>query len=155
MKFNTEAMTAEERALGAARLRCAYAAMICLPGVPCVYYGDEVGMEGWRDPFNRLPYPWGREDKELTAHYMALGQLRKQSSCLANGDFRFLECNEHSFSFERKGDGERIVVLANMGEKHVFQLDGHFRNALTGSRIKEKTLAVPTKTVIILKEVAK
>ena len=34
-----------------------------LPGVPCIYYGDEAGMEGYRDPFNRACYPWGHEDE--------------------------------------------------------------------------------------------
>ena len=53
-----------------------------LPGAPTVYYGDEVGMEGYADPFNRRTYPWGREDEELLAHYRRLGQLRRDNPAL-------------------------------------------------------------------------
>ena len=49
-----------------------------LPGVPSLYYGDEAGMQGFEDPLNRRPYPWGQEDGELLAHYAMLGRLRKE-----------------------------------------------------------------------------
>lgn len=49
-----------------------------LPGMPCIYYGDEAGLTGCRDPFNRGTYPWGREDQELLAWYRALGDLRDE-----------------------------------------------------------------------------
>jgi hypothetical protein len=48
-----------------------------LPGAPSLYYGDEAGMEGYNDPFNRRTYPWGRENPELLSHHRNLGQLRK------------------------------------------------------------------------------
>lgn len=121
-------------------------------GVPSLFYGDEAGLEGYHDPFCRRPFPWGREDRELMAHYTALGQLRRQSACLAEGSFGFLECNRQSFAFERKGNGERLVVLANMGSARTFHLDGDFRDALTGAAIAGHRLTVPTETVVILKE---
>ena len=43
-------------------------------GVPSLYYGDEAGVQGYHDPFCRLPYPWGREDAELLLHYKKLGK---------------------------------------------------------------------------------
>ena len=86
-------------------------------GVPSVYYGDEVGVEGYHDPFCRMPFPWGREDKELLAHYRALGELRHAHSALKDGEFRFLACTKHAFAFERfdRSSGDRLVVAANMG----------------------------------------
>ena len=57
------------------------------PGIPCIYYGDEAGMEGYDDPFNRGPYPWGRENQELMRHYRDLTQLRQAHSVLASGNF--------------------------------------------------------------------
>ena len=59
-------------------------------GVPSVYYGDEAGMQGYRDPFCRMPYPWGREDEELSAHYRLLGKIRKENPVFAKGEFRVL-----------------------------------------------------------------
>ena len=43
--------------------------------MPCLYYGDEAGVQGFADPYNRAPYPWGREDEELLYHYRMLGLL--------------------------------------------------------------------------------
>ena len=45
---------------GALRQRLAAALQFCIPGVPCVYYGDEKGMNGFLDPFNRGNLPRGR-----------------------------------------------------------------------------------------------
>ena len=58
-------LTEEEYNLGKARLKCAMVLQFFLPGVPCIYYGDESGMQGYKDPFNRQCYNWGSEDKEL------------------------------------------------------------------------------------------
>lgn len=47
-----------------------------LPGMPCIYYGDEAGLTGLKDPFNRKTFPWGREDKELMDWYKTVSSLR-------------------------------------------------------------------------------
>ncbi|MBQ3126929.1 MAG: glycoside hydrolase family 13 protein [Clostridia bacterium] len=145
-ELSTLRLTAEERALGAARLRCAYAAMICLPGVPCVYYGDEVGMEGWRDPFNRLPYPWGREDKTMLSHYRRLGGLRASSPALADGKIEFLEAGEGWVLFSRSVPNERLICAVNVGNRaRSFTLDEPTADALTDTPycVTEKILVKP------------
>ena len=88
-------------------------------GVPSVYYGDETGLEGYHDPFCRMPFPWGREDKDLTAHYAALGALRQKHACLKDGDFRFVYRGAHAFAYERvTGDGkDALLVIANMNDE--------------------------------------
>lgn len=53
-------------------LKIAVLLQMTLPGIPCIYYGDEAGMEGWRDPFNRRCYPWGKENKEILDFYFLL-----------------------------------------------------------------------------------
>ncbi|MCQ4965238.1 alpha-amylase family glycosyl hydrolase, partial [Bifidobacterium pseudocatenulatum] len=52
-------------------VKIAFALLFNLPGIPCVYYGDEAGVEGGKDPDNRRYFPWGRENTELqkTVHY--------------------------------------------------------------------------------------
>lgn len=72
-----------------------------MPGVPCLYYGDEAGAEGYEDPYNRGTYPWGREDQELLAHYRMLALLRKQYSFLWDGDFDLSWQGEHTLILTR------------------------------------------------------
>ena len=72
-------MTPYERQFGKELLKVGAAVLFCFPGSPTVYYGDEAGMEGFEDPFNRRTFPWGNEDKELTDWFARLGNLRKKS----------------------------------------------------------------------------
>ena len=66
------------RQLGLKRLRLAALVLFTFPGAPTVYYGDEAGMEGWEDPFNRAGYPWGQEDSELKSFFSKLAHLRRE-----------------------------------------------------------------------------
>ena len=84
-----------------------------LPGSPCLYYGDEACMEGYKDPFNRRPYPWGREDEEFLSHFRRLGQLRKSVDALRLGDIRFFVAGDKHIGFERSYQGKTVKVYAN------------------------------------------
>ncbi len=84
-----------------------------LPGCPSLYYADEAGMEGYKDPFNRRPYPWGREDWELLSHYTRLGQLRKSCEALRLGDIRFFQAGDKHLGFQRSYMGQTVNIYAN------------------------------------------
>ncbi len=84
-----------------------------LPGSPSLYYGDEVLMEGGKDPFNRRPYPWGREDQELLAHFRRLGQLRKEQAALRLGDIAFFQAGDKHIGFTRSYGGRKLRVFCN------------------------------------------
>lgn len=71
-------LTEEQYELGKKRMKLASSLQYFLSGVPMVYYGDEAGMTGFEDPINRRPYPWGKADEELVAHYAYLGRLRSE-----------------------------------------------------------------------------
>lgn len=83
-------MTEEEKTPHLPKLMLAYAILCFLPGIPCIYYGDEAGMDGYHDPFNRRPYPWGRELKQLRTFYRQIGQLRVKEPLLKEGYYREL-----------------------------------------------------------------
>lgn len=105
-------MSKAERAEGAALLKIASAVQYTVYGVPSVFYGDEAGVEGGRDPFCRAPFPWGREDTELEAWYKRLGDIRKRP-VFAEGDFTILSAGGGYIVFERSGE-EKIVIAANV-----------------------------------------
>lgn len=80
-------LSPQDRALGIARLKIASFLQFTLPGAPCVYYGDEAGMEGHTDPFNRRCFPWGKEDESLTAWYRYLAETRNAHPALRTGTY--------------------------------------------------------------------
>ena len=84
-----------------------------LPGSPSLYYGDEALMEGYKDPFNRRTYPWGREDTEMVDHFKRLGQLRRKYEALRLGDIRFFEAEDKHLAFSRTCNGKTITVYVN------------------------------------------
>lgn len=77
-----------------------------MPGVPCIYYGDEAGVQGYTDPFNRGPYPWGREDQELLVHYRMLAALRQQYPVLARGEYEPQAFGGHVYGLPPVGWGD-------------------------------------------------
>ncbi len=109
-------MTRAQLALGKKRLRLASFLQFTLPGCPCIYYGDEAGMTGYRDPFNRQYYPWGKEDKRLQAHFRALAHLKSGSEALKRGRVEVLEAGDGRFSFRRVLDGETVTLYCNAGQ---------------------------------------
>ena len=79
-----------ERTRGLALLHLAALVLFTFPGAPTIYYGDEAGMEGFEDPFNRRTYPWGREDRQLRAYFARLGGLRRRYTALQRGSISYL-----------------------------------------------------------------
>ena len=102
---------------GLARLRLAALILFTFPGAPTIYYGDEAGMEGWEDPFNRSTYPWGSEDEDLKAFFSRLGNLRKETPALNRGAIRFLYSKGSLLLYEREHEGERYVTVVNASEE--------------------------------------
>ena len=84
-----------------------------LPGSPSLYYGDEAGMEGGRDPFNRRPYPWGRENTEILDHFRHLGKLRREHPAFRLGDIRFFQAGDRHIGFTRSYAGKTYRVCCN------------------------------------------
>ncbi len=110
-------LSPEQRSLAAARLKLGSLLLYALPGSPTIYYGDEVGMEGFEDPFNRRPFPWGKEDRELLGWFTALGKARKELPPLRRGGLEWLRCGGRVVSFARELAGERIIAAVNAGDR--------------------------------------
>lgn len=101
----------------AARNRLAVGLPFTYVGVPCVYYGDEIGMTA-RDSLearNCMIWDSNKWDQELRSFYQRLIRLRRTSSALIDGGFQILSSDENSFSFLRDTDVEQILVIGNRG----------------------------------------
>ena len=99
-----------------ARLYIAAFLQYTLPGSPSIYYGDEAGMEGFNDPFNRRPFPWGRENKQLQSWFRELGAKRKALPALRLGSICFLRAEGGKIAFVREYDGQRFICYVNYSD---------------------------------------
>jgi 4-alpha-glucanotransferase len=106
-------LSPRQRTKALARLRCAMTVLYSFPGSPMVYYGDEAGMEGCRDPFNRCCYPWGKEDHRLVGFFRRLGQIRSSEVCLQEGELHWLFTSGSLLAYKREKDGKSIVTAVN------------------------------------------
>ena len=100
----------QEYQLGRSRLMAATALLFFLPGVPCIYYGDEAGLQGYKDPFNRRCYPWGHEDTELIAFHKELARIRKAYRVFRDGRMNFIKLQDDVMAFVRFHDSARVAL---------------------------------------------
>lgn len=105
-------MTPDQRARAKEMLKLCYILCATLPGVPCIYYGDEAGMEGYRDPFNRMPYPWDRQDTELLEFYRVINMIRRTEDLFADGYFEVDESTPEGVFAYRRFDGKAEIYVA-------------------------------------------
>lgn len=107
--------------------KMAIALQMTFEGVPYVYYGDETGICGEKDPDNRRTYPWGKEDQELISFYKKLIHLRKEHRVLIEGKTKFLNNDPNVFSYIRYTNEKRILVVFNRSG-HSYNLNLTFIN---------------------------
>ena len=114
-ELSLRTMSEEEREIGVQRLKIASCIQYTVYGVPSVYYGDEAGVEGGRDPFCRRTYPWGRENGELLQWYKRLGALRRDP-VYRDGAFCVTDSGDGYIVYERTKGAARIVSAANVSD---------------------------------------
>jgi cyclomaltodextrinase / maltogenic alpha-amylase / neopullulanase len=107
-------LSPEQRKLAISRLKLLSLFQMTFPGVPCIYYGDEIGMEGFEDPLNRLTYPWGQENEEILNWYQRLTALRNKHEVLRRGEWHDIAAKGDVYGYARqiKG-GELALILFN------------------------------------------
>lgn len=131
----------EFHGLATLRLKAASILQYTLPGIPCVYYGDEAGMQGFEDPLNRGTYPWGRENDDLLAHYKALGVMRARNKRALTGRLRFVEDGEITVYERISDDGADILRVWYNPCLHAVWRDVDAYDAFTGEEVG--TVCIP------------
>ena len=101
-------------------LRLSVLFQMTMPGAPCIYYGDEVGLSAGGDPYCRGAFPWQDEsswDHDLLAFYQAATTLRHSHPVLRTGAFRFIYADGKVMAFCRRLDDQNAVVVFNAGRE--------------------------------------
>ena len=102
-------LTRNMKSRGAALMKMAFAIQMMYPGCPCTYYGDEIGMDGYRDPFNRRTYPWDNLSswqKDMLEVFRKLSALRSEYEVLRCGEVNMLLAEGDDLIFARTLDSQ-------------------------------------------------
>ncbi len=101
--------------LAKAKLKIASLLQFTLCGVPSIYYGDEIGMQGYIDPLNRRTYDWNNQDQELLDWYRFLGNLRSNYSAFSQGEYKEIYADNGALVYTRKDLDSEILIAVNCG----------------------------------------
>lgn len=104
---------------GVSMMKIASLLQYTLPGVPSLYYGDEIGMQGLKDPFNRGCMNWDNPNTELLHWYKRLGEIRRGYNVFEKGDFVPVHCNHKTIAYKRVDDNCEVLVAVNLDEEPV------------------------------------
>lgn len=104
---------------GISMMKIASLIQYTLPGVPSLYYGDEIGMQGLRDPFNRECMNWSEPNEELHRWYKRLGEIRQGCKVLAHGEFVPVYCKHKAIAYSRVDDDSELLVAVNLDDTDV------------------------------------
>lgn len=104
---------------GISMMKTASLFQFTLPGVPSIYYGDEAGMQGMKDPFNRGCFPWNDINQELYKWYKRLGEIRKGCKAFKSGEFRLVCAFGNVVAYERVCAENSVLVAVNHAQTPV------------------------------------
>jgi alpha-glucosidase len=124
--------------------RLATALLFTFPGVPSVYYGDEIGMAGGRDPDCRRCMIWDSAQWNTARRefYQTLIRLRRTSPALRRGGYQLLYATGDTLAFQREAPEERLLIVARRKHDGLTALPVghaglhsrmHLRDVLTGA----------------------
>ena len=152
---STHSLDEREYHYGMKLLMAASAMQFALPGVPTIYYGDEAGMQGYKAPFNRRCYPWGKENGELVEWYKKLGKIRNENRVFKDGRFEILSAVAGCVAFSRKNDDEAVLVISNSNPHPITYYvksewcDAH--DLLGNGKVAANMVDIEEKSTVILK----
>ena len=147
-------LTPENKEKTIEKLKMAVVLQYTLPGVPCIYYGDENGAEGHIDPFCRRCFDWEHLNQDLIGFYKNLGIIRKENQeIFKDGNFKDLYLDNGLFYFKREKDKKSIYVFTNNSNNdYVLNFDGKYIN-LINNEIYENEKVIKANSFGVLKKI--
>jgi len=145
MSLKSAYMTPENKKNAIKKLKMAAVLQYTLPGVPCIYYGDENGEEGHIDPFCRRCYAWDNQNADLIAFYAKLGEIRKEyCDVFKDGYFELVYASGGLIFYKRKGLNSEIYIYANNSSKsELFEINEKLTDCLNDNIYENKMIIKP------------
>ena len=144
----------EERDKAKELLKMAAVLQFTLPGVPCIYYGDEAGMEGYQDPFCRRCFPWDNIDNDLNDFYKKLGKIRteKLRDIFSEGEYCEIFADTGCIVYSRGASEKTVVVFVNRSScKYTMHFEGKWKEMLSERTFTDELSIEPQSYGILTK----
>lgn len=137
-------------------LKLAWLFLFTIVGAPCIYYGDEIGVDGAHDPECRKSFPWEEEkwDKDLLEYAKSCIALRKKHDALRRGEYKRIYTESEVMAFTRADDKENITVIFNVSnEEKIIELPLEKKpRVLFGEPvIQGNSIAIPPRSGVVIK----
>ena len=135
------------------KLKIAAVLQYTMPGVPCLYYGDENGMEGHIDPFCRKCFDWEQLNTSLIEFYQKLGEIRERyRDIFKDGEFQALEYKDGFLIYKRSKNESEIYVYTNLSSKtQILKLEEKYRDCITNQNYENEMIIKANSYGIIVK----
>ena len=146
-------LTGKQKAEAEKLLRQAVVLQYTLPGVPSLYYGDEMLTEGLKDPFNRTFFPWNKERSPLWYDLQFLGEVRQKYDCLKKGKFYAVSAAMGCVAYARVSKKDSLLVIANNNPHAITYYlpdDWHGARCITGQNVTYCSVEIDANTAVIL-----
>lgn len=145
-----EKLSSESRKKAVKLLKLGYFLLTTLPGCPTIFYGDEAGTEGLRDPLNRKYFDWKNIDNEIFSHYVLMGKIRNEYDELQFGEYKMISAQNSLFAFSR---GDIISATNCKNKEELFFLDNDMFDIINKKIIKKGGHKLPPYSFILLKKI--
>jgi len=139
------------------RLAVAFTALMTLPGVPLIYYGDEIGLAGGGDPDNRRFMQWSgynSHQSTLKAHLAKLGQIRKTFACLRRGTRKEHWKSNDVYAYSMTLGAEQLVVALNRSDSSKTITPtlkkSSYTDLLSGKSVSAASITIPARSSLVL-----
>ncbi len=145
-------LSQKEKIAARKKLMMAAVLQFTLPGIPCIFYGDENATEGYQDPFCRRCFDWTHTDEELTSFYKKLGAIRASLPQFRDGEYDELFADSSCIVYERRtGEGVVYVYVNNSQGEYCIDLNGVYYEHLSGKKFLGRLNCLPHSYGILTK----
>lgn len=145
-------LSEEERLQGEGLLRLATAFQYLTPGTPSLYYGDEIGMEGYRDPFNRRTFDWEQTGRRLTQDLARLGRWRRERPFFGTAGIHWLVASGRVLCIKRSLEEGRDLLGREMPDPGSYYLLLNLQKTPAHLTVDERCFLIPPETLQLVGE---
>ncbi len=143
-------LTGEEYEIAVKRLKIAVLLQYTIYGTPSVYYGDEIGMQGFTDPLNRGTFTWNDIDNNILDFYIKMGKIRNISA-FSDGDLEILKEENGFIAYTRKNQESEVLIVINLSDRdYEINFNGKLKDLISESVFDNKIICKKSDYFILI-----